>query len=76
MIYDKKRSLERALWHSYQAAEVSELETNKILKALINPNVVKQDYDDKIISIGFESGFGPGTVFQWENTGTVWLVYL
>jgi hypothetical protein len=27
------------------------------VRALINPNKLKQDYDDKIISIGFEHGF-------------------
>mgnify|MGYP007119926101 FL=1 len=27
------------------------------VRALINPNKLKQDYDDKIISIGFEYNF-------------------
>jgi hypothetical protein len=26
-------------------------------RALINPNKLKQDYDDKIVSIGFEARF-------------------
>ena len=40
------------------------------MPALINPNKLKQDYDDKIISIGYEYGFKPGDVFEWANTGT------
>jgi hypothetical protein len=43
---------------------------------LINPNKNKPDYDDKILSIGFESGFIPGTIFEWKGTGTKWLIYL
>jgi hypothetical protein len=49
----------------------------QICPALINPNQVKQDYDDKILSIGFEySNFKPGAVFEWLNTKTKWLIYL
>ena len=78
MIKDKRRSLESALWFSYQAADVIELgsESQKPARALINPNKLKQDYDDKIISIGYEYGFAPGTIFQWVGTNTYWLVYL
>jgi hypothetical protein len=46
------------------------------VRALINPNKLKQDYDDKIISIGFEHDFKPGDIFEWCNTGTYWLIYL
>jgi tRNA G18 (ribose-2'-O)-methylase SpoU len=46
------------------------------VRALINPNKLKQDYDDKIISIGFEHDFQPGDIFEWCNTGTYWLIYL
>lgn len=72
---DKRKTLDRALWYSYQAADVRKPNEYK-MRALINPNKLKQDYDDKIISIGFESGFGPGTVFEWMGTGTYWLIYL
>jgi hypothetical protein len=51
-------------------------EDQKPARALINPNKLKQDYDDKIISIGYEYGFAPGTIFQWVGTNTYWLVYL
>ena len=78
MIKDKRRSLDRALWSSYQGAEVIKVGATgrKAARALINPNKLKQDYDDKVISIGFEHHFTPGTVFEWKNTGTYWLVYL
>lgn len=78
MIKDKRRSLERALWSSYQAAEVikTDADLKRPVRALINPNKLKQDYDDKIISVGFEYGFAPGTVFEWVGTDTYWIVYL
>ena len=78
MIKDKRRSLDHAVWNSYQAAEVikTDAEDRKPVRALINPNKLKQDYDDKIISVGYEYNFAPGTVFEWLGTKTYWLVYL
>lgn len=78
MIKDKRRSLDRAVWSSYQAAEVLRVdaESRKPVRALINPNKLKQDYDDKIISIGYEYNFKPGDVFEWLGTNTHWLIYL
>ena len=79
MIKDKRRSLDRAVWYSYQAAEVRKIETkrdDKPIRALINPNKLKQDYDDKILSIGFEYGFKCGDIFEWIGTNTYWLIYL
>lgn len=76
MIRDKRWALNHALFYSYQGANVRRVEDEEFVRALINPNKVKQDYDDKIISIGYEYGFKPGTVFEWYNTGTYWLVYL
>lgn len=78
MIKDKRRSLDKATLYSYQAADVRDINA-KILntyRALINPNKLKQDYDDKIVSVGFESRFQPGTVFEWVGTHTYWLIYL
>jgi hypothetical protein len=46
------------------------------VRALINPNKLKQDYDDKIISIGFEHKFQCGDVFEWCNTKSYWIIYL
>ena len=78
MIKDKRRSLDHAVWNSYQAAEVikTDAEDRKPVRALINPNKLKQDYDDKIISVGYEYNFAPGTIFEWLGTKTYWLVYL
>ena len=85
MIRDKRRSLDKAVLYSYQGAFVKKVLTEETLgedenqppvRALINPNKLKQDYDDKIISIGFEHNFEAGTVFQWYNTNSYWLVYL
>lgn len=78
MIKDKRRSLDHAVWNSYQAAEVLRVdaEYRKPVRALINPNKLKQDYDDKILSIGYEYNFKCGDVFEWIGTGTHWLIYL
>ena len=76
MIKDKRKTLDRVLLYSYQGAKVRKLDSESIERALINPNSVKQDYDDKTISIGYEYDYKPGTVFEWVNTGTKWLIYL
>lgn len=83
MIRAKRQSLDRALFNSYQAAEISPI-TDPTLRhrALINPNVVKQDYDDKILSTGYENNYKPGDVFTWhgrQGNATVdsqWIIYL
>ena len=78
MIQDKRRSLDHAVWYSYQGAKVVKVdaEDKTPIRALINPNKLKPDYDDKIISIGYEYGFEVGTVFEWLGTNTYWLIYL
>ena len=87
MIRDKRRSLDKAMLASYQSAWVKKqhydfealmdgVREEDPVRALINPNKLKQDYDDKIISIGFEHDFRPGDIFEWCNTGTYWLIYL
>lgn len=45
------------------------------IRALINPDKIKQDYDDKIVSIDYEHGYEPGDVFEWKKTNTYWLIY-
>lgn len=45
-------------------------------RALINPDKLKQSYDDKILSINFDSEFHSGDIFQWINTDTYWIFYL
>ena len=78
MIRDKRRSLDRAVWYSYQGADVIDVGNvdRKTARALINPNKLKPDYDDKIISIGHEHNFAPGTVFEWVGTNSFWIIYL
>ena len=77
MITDKRKTLDRVIKYSYQGAFVQRIgEKTKPAPALINPNKLKQDYDDKILSIGFEYNFQPGDIFEWCQTGTYWLVYL
>lgn len=70
----KLKSMQKALMYSYQAADI-EL-NGKQYRCLINPDKIKQDYDDKILSIEFNSGVKAGDVFYWNNTNTYWLVYL
>lgn len=78
MIKDKRRSLDYAVWNSYQAAEIVKTGATdrKPVRALINPNKLKQDYDDKVVSVGFEYDIKCGDVFEWLGTHTHWLVYL
>ena len=76
MIKDKRKSLEKALLYSYQSAFVRKYQETKKVRALINPNKLKPEYDDKIISIGFEEGFKPGDIFEWVDTNTYWIIYL
>lgn len=87
MIKDKRRTLERALRYSYQGAFVKKYIPDYMptmdgerekppVRALINSDKTKMDYDDKLISIPWEADFKPGTVFEWCQTDTFWLVYL
>ena len=77
MITDKRKTLDRVIKYSYQGAFIQRIgEKTKPAPALINPNKLKQDYDDKILSIGFEYNFQPGDIFEWCQTGTYWLIYL
>lgn len=83
MIKDKYKAFLHSLLYSYQSATVKmadalnrDFDTAQSFKALINPNKVKQDYDDKILSVDYGSGFGLGDVFEWTGTQTHWLIYL
>lgn len=83
MIQAKRKSLDRALVNSYQAAEISHIGSSVVQKALINPNLLKQDYDDKILSVGYEHNYKAGDVLLWhrkKEDGTTdvsyWLIYL
>jgi len=86
MIRDKRKSLDKATLYSYQGAWVKKiqgvrnlehgLEHSAPVRALINPDKNKFDYDDKIISIGFEHGFEVGDIFEWCRTNSYWLITL
>lgn len=85
MIKDKWRSFQKSLVYSYQGADVrlvqkfnncAQLQEQPIYRALINPDKTKQDYDDKILSIDYDTNFGPGDVFNWIGTNTNWIIYL
>lgn len=77
MIMDKLRGFHRALLYSYQACWVKNdrQENAEWHRALMNPDKVKFDYDEKILSIDFESGFQPGDTFEWgKDTGSHWMI--
>ena len=76
MIKDKRETLDRVVKYSYQGAHIGHLGADEDVLALINPNKLKMDYDDKIISVGFEHGFKTGDVFEWHNTKSYWIIYL
>ena len=78
IIADKLRTLDRAVHFSYQGADVKKVDSSaeEAVRALINPNKIKQDYDDKIISIRYEHNFNVGDIFHWVGTDTHWLIYL
>ena len=77
MIFDKKRSLDRSLFYSYQGADIQKLgDTGRPCRALINPDKLKFDYDDKILSVNFDYDIKEGDIFEWVGTNSYWLVYL
>lgn len=86
MVRDKRKSLDKATLYSYQAVRIKKIQDKNLsrhgwegstaARALINPDKRKFDYDDKILSIGFEHGFEVGDVFEWERTNSYWLITL
>lgn len=85
MIKDKYKTFLKTLQYSYQGCWVKKVQERSACKeitdakpwrALINPDKTKQDYDDKILSIDYNSNFQPGDIFQWTGTNTHWLIYL
>lgn len=89
MIRDKQRSLHKALLYSYQACSIELVQQYSAVleeqddpisvagevRALINPDKVKQDYDDKIVSLDYEHGYQSGDVFEWKKTDSFWIIY-
>lgn len=76
MIKDKYDTFKKALLYSYQSADIKRDNETETYKALINPDKLKPDYDDKILSVDFKYNYQPGDIFYWVGTNTHWLVYL
>lgn len=74
MVRDKLRSLHRSLLYSYQSAWIQKIDSDEKNRALINPDKIKFDYDEKVVSIDPKWGYKTGDVFEWKNTGTYWLI--
>lgn len=74
MVRDKLKSLHRSLLYSYQSAWIQKVGSEEKNRALINPDKIKFDYDEKIVSIDSKWEYKPGDVFEWKNTGTYWLI--
>lgn len=86
MVKDKRKSFDKATLYSYQACRIKKIQDKNLsgddysqlppVRALINPDKNKFDYDDKIVSVGFEHGFEVGDVFAWDRTNSYWLITL
>lgn len=76
MVQDKLRSFHRALLYSYQTTWIKKdgQEDADYVRALINPDKVKFDYDEKIVSIDFIHNFKSGDTFEWKGTNTHWII--
>lgn len=75
MVKDKLRSLHRALLYSYQSAWIKKDADDTWCRALINPDKIKFDYDEKIVSVDFKYNFQPGDTFEWPRGSDVhWLI--
>ena len=74
IVKDKYTSFKDALRISYQAEFITF--EDKQFRCLINPDKLKEDYDQKMISIDFEAGMRNGSTFYWDRTKSHWLVYL
>lgn len=77
MVQDKLKSFNRALLYSYQSAWIkkdSADNADTYVRALINPDKVKFDYDEKIVSVAFDHGFKCGDTFEWRGTDTHWII--
>lgn len=76
MVKDKQRSFHRALLYSYQTAWIKkDVEDSNWIRALINPDKVKFDYDEKILSVDWEYDFHPGDTFEWpKESGIHWII--
>ena len=70
----KLLSFRSALWNSYQAEDITF--NGQKCRCLINPDKLKENYDNKTISIDFDYGMKPGDTFYWDRTESYWIVFL
>lgn len=71
----KLRSLRAALKSDYNSRTIK-TPLHASWQCLINSNLLKSDYDRKIISVEYDSGLQAGDTFECLDDGTVWMVYL
>lgn len=74
LVKGKYNSFRSALDNSYQA-EWIEFRDEKY-RCLINSNKLNLDYDEKEISIDYNSNIQVGDVIYWNRTNTHWIIYL
>lgn len=74
IVKEKLKSLQAALKDSYQGEWIT-LNKQKY-RCLINPDRLTNNFDEKMVSIEFESKMKAGDVFYWDRTKSHWLVYL
>lgn len=76
MQLDKKRAFRKALMYSYQSGWIKrDGDDAQWVRALINPDRVKFDYDEKILSVDWEDDFHCGDTFEWpKDSGAHWII--
>ena len=76
MIRDKERSFHRALLYSYQSGWIKKDEEGaEQCRALINPDKIKFDYDEKIVSVDWKHNFKTGDTFEWPMGSQIhWII--
>lgn len=71
----KLRSLQAALKNDYNSRTIK-TPLHASWQCLINSNLLKSDYDRKILSVEYDSGLSAGDTFECLDDGTHWMVYL
>ena len=73
-VREKYLSFQSAINDPYQSETITF--NGQKYKCLINPDKLKESYDQKEISIDFKAEMKAGDVFYWDRTGCYWLVFL
>lgn len=82
MVLGKARTLDRALMYSYAGVDFKIVQSTtdkfrtELARGLIEPDKLKQDYDDKILTTPWKSEVKAGDVIEWVGTNSFWIVYL